>query len=165
MVSQNAKIELVADWLEKQIQDSSITDGTIWQQLALSKRSFYRLKPKAALLVDSRQSIRQKELENIKLHELKQGLKQGLKSKTERILNLQRQIDDIQSDLDRNQTFEYLVVQGTVQKVSRELMPTEKANLRRSIKYIQSEISKIEGDYAPKKIMDVTEDEVIIPGE
>lgn len=165
MVSQSAKIEKVADWLEKQVLDNSITDGTIWDNLGLSRTNFYRLKPKAMLLVDSRQSQRQKELENIKLQELTDAAKNGLKSKTERILNLQRQIDDIQSDLDRNQTFEYLVVQGTVQKVSRELMPTEKANLRRSIKYIQSEISKIEGDYAPKKIMDVTEDEVIIPGE
>jgi hypothetical protein len=151
------RLEKLADLLEKQVLDASLTDGRMWQELAVSERTFYRLKPKALQIIQT--------IEHTKTHEIKQAVKQGLKSKNERVLLLQKQVDDIQSELDADTTFEYIVVQGRIQKVVRPLTPTEKAHLRRSIKYIQSEISKIEGDYAPKKVLNIEPDTVLVPGE
>jgi hypothetical protein len=159
------RLEKLADLLEKQVLDASLTDGRMWQELAVSERTFYRLKPKALQILQKRTTQRQQAIEHTKTHEIKQAVKQGLKSKNERVLLLQKQVDDIQSELDADTTFEYIVVQGRIQKVVRPLTPTEKAHLRRSIKYIQSEISKIEGDYAPKKVLNIEPDTVLVPGE
>jgi hypothetical protein len=165
-MTQTIKVSKVADWLEKQVLDSSITDGTIWNKLKLSRSSFYRLKPKALELLGTRAGKAQKLLDDTKSHEIIEAAKNGLKSKTERVLYLQKQIEDIQHDLDLNQGKAiYLVVNGVVQKVQPDLCSTDKAFMRKTIKDIQSEISKIEGDYAPKKIEDVSKPTVLVPGE
>jgi translation elongation factor EF-Ts len=162
-MDQSAKLDKIADWLEKQILDSSITDGTIRDKLRLSKSTFYRLKPKAVELVNSRANTRQKAIEDTKTLQAIEAAINGVKTRNERVLNLQRQVDDMQSDLDKNQTVEYVVISGRVQKLVKELSATEKAYIRRSIKSVQAEISKIEGDYAPKKVEDVTNYQVIRP--
>lgn len=64
--------------------------------------------------------------------------KNGIKSKTERLMILQEQIDACLTDLDKPKLDIY-----------------EKVALRKTIKELQGEISKIEGDYATEKI-DVT---------
>ncbi len=60
MANEN-KIQAIADRLDKQVLDSSITDGTIWQDLAMSQRTFYRYKPKAMLLLYKRSTERQRQ--------------------------------------------------------------------------------------------------------
>lgn len=76
----------------------------------------------------------------------------GLKSKLERVINLQRQVDDIQKDLDSGITVDYVIISGKLQRVQKEMSVADKAYCRRVIKDIQSEISKIEGDYAETAI-------------
>lgn len=98
-----------------------------------------------------RQERRQRALDEQLVSEGLDAQKQGLKSKTERVLNLQKQIDDIQADLETGKTFDYYVIKGEIKRIAKDLTPLEKATLRRTIKDIQSEISKIEGDYAPTK--------------
>lgn len=68
------------------------------------------------------------------ISEAEKNAKNGLKSKAERLMILQDMIDDSLSDIKDD-----LVSLG------------EKVKLRRLIKDIQAEISKIEGDYAPEK--------------
>lgn len=63
-----------------------------------------------------------------------EAVKTGLKTKQERLLILQGQVDAILEDLS-----------------DPRLKPTDKAYLRKTLKDIQAEISKIEGDYAPVK--------------
>jgi ATP-dependent Lon protease len=63
-----------------------------------------------------------------------EAVKTGLKTKQERLLILQGQVDAILTDLK-----------------DEKLKATEKAYLRKTLKDIQAEISKIEGDYAPEK--------------
>lgn len=150
-MAENPKIELIADWLDKQAEDGTITDGRIWQQLAVSERTFYRLKPKAVLLQQKRAEIRQKEIERVNIAAARQAAKNGLKTKNDRVLNLQRQVDDIQADLDAGVLVDYVIIQGKVQKVNKEMNAETKAYLRKTMKDIQAEISKIEGDYAPTK--------------
>jgi hypothetical protein len=133
-MTNDRKIELLADWLEKQVVDSSITDGRIWQEMAVSERTFYRLKPKAAELMNMRLTERQKQAEATKVLETIEAAKNGLKTKTERVMILQNQVDEILIDLTDD-----------------EISLTAKAYLRKTLKDIQAEISKIEGDYAPTK--------------
>lgn len=165
MSTNDPRIEILADFIEQQAIDSKLTDGRIRQKMAVSERTLYRLKPKALALVNTRQLQRQKEIEATRTHEATEAAKKGLKSKTERVLNLQRQIDDIQKDLDNNATADYVVIGGKLQKVSKEIPATDRAFMRKTIKDIQAEISKIEGDYAPDKFEDVTKPTVILPGE
>ena len=63
-MSNEQKIIKIADWLEKQILDSTISDGTIRNNLKLSRTSFYRLKPKAVIEVNQRSQERQTHLGN-----------------------------------------------------------------------------------------------------
>lgn len=71
-----------------------------------------------------------------------------IKSKIERLDIYQKEIDNCLSDLDNGYTTE-LTPKGAL--VKRPLTISERAMLRKTIKDLQSEISKIEGDYAPTK--------------
>ncbi len=135
MENQN-KIEAVAEWLERQVLDSSINDGMIWQALAMSGRTFYRHKQKAMVLLSKRSMERQRHIEAMRLQNMKEALQTGLKSKLERVLILQTEVDGCLFDL-----------------YDTESLPiVEKVRLRMAIKELQSEISKIEGDYAASKL-------------
>lgn len=142
---------IIADWLEKQVSDSSITDGTIRNHLKLSKTTFYRLKSKASQELKRRLDIKQNVIEEIIVQETGNAQKEILKTKADRLLNLQKQIDDTQKDLDAGTTTRYITVDGSVKALEAKLSATEKAILRRTITQIQAEISKIEGDYAVPK--------------
>ena len=75
----------------------------------------------------------------------------GLKTKIEKQLHLQKQIDDIQSDIDRGIVEDYIVVGGKLQIVNKIMNAETKAMLRRTITNITSELNKMAGDYAPAK--------------
>lgn len=82
------------------------------------------------------------------------SLKNGLKSKTERLFILQKQIDDSILELEDGYTSELRYdpdVKGW-ENINRPMSVLEKKHLRGIIKDLQAEISKIEGDYAPTKL-------------
>lgn len=78
----------------------------------------------------------------------KEAVKIGLKSKFERLLILQKEVDNCTLDLDNGFTEE---LKSTGELLTRPITIQEKTALRNTIKNLQSEISKIEGDYAPTK--------------
>lgn len=150
-----SKIELLADWLERQVGDSSITDGSIWQALSMSGRTFYRLKSKAVALMDSRLTNRRKEVEQSKLQEEITAAVTVIKTKNERILILQNHVDAIQKEITENKTTDYMILSGKMVKVVKDITVTQRAYLRRTAKELQGEISKIQGDYAPNELRQV----------
>ena len=79
-------------------------------------------------------------------------LKQGLKSKFERTLNLQNQIEYLQKTRDENITTDVIVVSGKVQNVNRKLSIQEKVLIIREIKGLSALIGTNQGDPAPKEI-------------
>lgn len=79
---------------------------------------------------------------------VKTELKSGLKSKIERQLILQKQIDQCLSELDSGKVNGYDMLGNAYE---RELTIMERSQLRKTLKELQSEISKMEGDYAPIK--------------
>lgn len=135
-----AKIELLAGWLERQLADNTISDGRIWQEMTVSERTFYRLKPKATALLNTRLQERQKIVEATRTQETVAAALNGLKTKNERVLLYQKLVDEALLDLG-----------------GKKLDVYEKVALRKNIKDLQAEISKIEGDYAPDKVEDVTQ--------
>jgi hypothetical protein len=73
-----------------------------------------------------------------------EAVKQGLKTKNERLLIYQSQVDNMLLELETKQCYDD---EGNMRAMTqRELNDT-----RKTLQVIQSEISKIEGDYAPTK--------------
>ena len=101
--------------------------------------------------------IEQDEIINRKSIEYKsneiEAFKTQIRSKTERLISYQVQIEHIEKELVTGKTKELISFKdGKAQMVDRDLTVFEKNSLRKTLKELQAEISKIEGDYAPKQI-------------
>lgn len=81
--------------------------------------------------------------------------KEGLKSKSERLLLLQNQVDELKLEIANNKMHFHSFADGQIVTGTRSMNSLERAKISEVIKSIQAEISKIEGDYAPMK-QDVT---------
>lgn len=92
-----------------------------------------------------------KAAEDIMLSEVGEAVKKGLKSKFERIMILQDEIDKCLHELYGEGVDNYADFGGSRKNVKKQLTVFEKVKLRQTINMLQSEISKIEGDYAPEK--------------
>lgn len=79
------------------------------------------------------------------------AVKSGLKKKIDRLLLLQENIGKILREIDNNKCEETKLINGTPITYERQLTPNERATLHRTLKELQAEISKIEGDYAPQE--------------
>lgn len=87
-------------------------------------------------------------------NELK-GLERGVKTKTQRVLILQKQVSECIFELEQG-----------VSASGVELDTYEKVALRKTIRELQAEISKIEGDYAAtKQEVNISGYDIIIPGD
>lgn len=101
------------------------------------------------------------EKERVSLEMEGEAVKMGLKTKIGRVLILQKQIEEIQKELNAGECEDIKVIKGEPKKFKRPLLPLEKSAMRRNIKDLQAEISKIEGDYAPIKQDHTTQGEKI----
>ena len=79
-----------------------------------------------------------------------EAAKNGLKSKIEKQVHIQRLIDSIQTDID-NGFYETIAGSVNPQILQIALSPMEKAALGKTIKDLYAELNKMEGDYAPTK--------------
>jgi uncharacterized protein YaaR (DUF327 family) len=114
----------------------------------LSERSFNKYWKQANTIhSEQRETINNAKLTTT-IEEEKEAVKIGLKSKFERLLILQNEVDNCKKDLENGFTEE---LKSDGQLLSRPITIQEKTALRNTIKNLQSEISKIEGDYAPTK--------------
>ena len=84
-----------------------------------------------------------------------ESIKTGLKSKLDRLMFYQNQIDEMQKQLTGASRFMFIVGNKPVASHNSKgdfILPLEKQNdIRKAIKEYQTEISKIEGDYAITK--------------
>lgn len=80
-----------------------------------------------------------------------EAVKKGLKTKNERLAILQTQIEKSINELEDDLTTDIYYFKGEPTEFERPLTVAEKSKLRQVIKELQSEISKIEGDYAAVK--------------
>lgn len=80
-----------------------------------------------------------------------EGVEKHIRSKHERILILQNQIELSLQELQTNIGEGYYLQKKKVVEYKRPLSPFERSTIRKTIRELQAEISKIEGDYAPIK--------------
>ena len=114
-------------------------ERTFWTKWKSAKNEY-------DILLEERQiaknnTIVSKDIENIS---------NGLNSKSERLLNLQNQVNDINSMLLSGITPDTIIDSKTLTSVDieRRITYIERAQLMKVLKELQAEISKIEGDYA-----------------
>lgn len=89
--------------------------------------------------------------EQISISEDVKAFKEGIRSKSERLFILQNLIDDCLTDLAEGKTNDIYYKGGKPVDYRRKMTNTEHNQTRRTLKDLQAEISKIEGDYAPAK--------------
>jgi RNA polymerase-interacting CarD/CdnL/TRCF family regulator len=118
------------------------TERTFWTKWKLAQSEYQ-------ILIEKRN----KQIDNITTQQTINDVSNGLKTKSERLMNLQRQADDIQRMLDHNITPDIVKSPKQLEymEIERKLTYVERATLMKSLRDLQSEISKIEGDYAPTK--------------
>lgn len=145
------KAGLIAYWLEKQLLDPTIKDKTIWDSLGLTRSTFYRIKPKADVILKDILAKRRSEAELLVSADSKRAVKKGIKTRHERILILQEECNAIKKELKENKDVGHIIVSGTIKSVPKKMDAHTRAYLRRTLRELQAEISKIEGDYAPEK--------------
>lgn len=100
-----------------------------------------------AQAIDHAVKQRQGLIESVKTEQTIVAVKNGLKSKTDRVLTLQRQIDSIQKELEDNIDPGYIVIGGKPQKINKEIAMRDRALMRKVLRELQAEVSKLEGDY------------------
>ena len=85
------------------------------------------------------------------INEEVKAVKIGLKSKIDRLLILQKLVDECLEQLTTKQCNDTIIVEGTVKNIKRLMNQRELNDTRKTLQSLQSEISKIEGDYAVAK--------------
>jgi hypothetical protein len=94
----------------------------------------------------------QKEADNVIIQSTKNNALNSVKTKTQRLEVYQKQIDNTITEIENGTTEDTIFVSGAPKKIIRKHTVNEVAILRRTLRDLQSEISKIEGDYAPTKM-------------
>jgi molecular chaperone DnaK (HSP70) len=135
---QQTRISTIAKELAngKERADILAKYGKKWQ---ISSRSVDRLIEKAREQAQTLRNLAEKTANDTLVAETIDAVKSGLKTKAERLMILQKQIDCSESELESGKSN------------GKHLTVLEKVALRKVLKELQSEISKIEGDYAPIK--------------
>ena len=129
-----------AEILRKYAKKWQIAERTIDRYLKPAKEIAKKLSNKA-----------NKAAEDVYVSETVEAAKSGLKSKFDRVMILQGQCSQIENELIANVSTDYIVISGKLQRVVKEIPVTDRAYLRKTLKDLQAEISKIEGDYAAVK--------------
>lgn len=103
---------------------------------------------KAKTKAEEYQKRLNEEKERVSIGEEIKAVKQGLKTKIDRLFILQNQVEDILERLKNGKHTQEVYRDGKVSKYERFLTPKEVAGYNKTLKELQSEISKMEGDYA-----------------
>jgi hypothetical protein len=93
---------------------------------------------------------RETKLNDVTIKENIETLSNGLKTKSQRLINLQNQVDEINGMLLSGITPDTIIDAKTLTSVDieRRITYIERAQLMKALRDLQGEISKIEGDYA-----------------
>jgi|688.fasta_scaffold640148_2 hypothetical protein len=92
-----------------------------------------------------------KSLSDIAISQKVEALKSGLKSKYDRLIELQKQVESLEVELKNNIMIVHTFSDGQLIQGIRPINALEKASINKTIKEIRAEISKLEGDYPATK--------------
>lgn len=119
------------------------------KKFKLSVNMIDRYIAEAKKLTEKANRVKEQAIENAIVDEAVKAVKIGLKTKYDRAMILQEQVEASIAELKKGKTSYY---DAGGNKCERELTVNEKAIIRKTIKELQAEISKMEGDYAPNKV-------------
>ena len=144
------------EWILEELKKAPLLSyGEMWQKYGSewhkSERTFARDWEQAQNQLEAYQKKVQKEKEAVSIEIEKEAVKNGLKTKIERLLTLQKHIQHIEQELEKGECEDIKFVKGEPKKMKRPLLPLEKSAMRKNIQELQAEISQIEGDYATAK--------------
>lgn len=147
--------ELLKIEIEKLFDEGIVTPENVWKRMetnfAIGKprvnRAYHRYHSEWAKSKD-------KSISDVRQENDKEAAKNGLKSKTERVMFYQNEIERMEAQLKGEVKFNFIL--GLSIKASHTgdvfMLPIQVQNeIRRTIQSYQSEISKLEGDYAAAK--------------
>ena len=147
--------QIIVDAIIKEIEQGKTraqTLGKIGKKWEISRTTFDRHWKTANDTQKERQARASKAADKAYIETKAESVKTGLKSKLEKQLHIQEQINAIQSDIDRGILEDYVVLGGKLQTVNKIMNAETKAYLRKTIKELYAELNKMEGDYATNKI-------------
>jgi len=84
------------------------------------------------------------------------AVKEGLRSKMDRLLLLQELVDECLLNLTTGNCNDFYIFEGKQKEFTRKMTQREINDTRKTLQTLQSEISKIEGDYASIKNENIT---------
>lgn len=125
--------------------------GKYGQKWAKGKTTFDKDWKQAQAELQTYQNKVQTEKERVSIATEVKAVKQGLKTKIERLLNYQNLVDDCLKDLAEGMTNDIMFKNGEPKQYRRKMTIAEYNQTRKTLKELQSEISKIEGDYSPER--------------
>lgn len=140
-------------WILEELKKSPLLSyGDMFAKYSLNfaktKRTFDKDWKQAKEELQIYQNKIQTEKEKVSIEIEKEAVKQGLKTKIDRLFILQNQVEDILERLKNGKHTQEVYRDGKVSKYERFLTPKEVAGYNKTLKELQSEISKMEGDYA-----------------
>ena len=160
MVNKQVYIDFIIDCFGKGVIERGEVMAKFGEMWQTPPRTFDRYFKKAK----EAYSEQRKEINDAKMStaiEMEvEAVRSEINSKLDRLRILQKEIEDCVKELESGITTQTFVIDGSTTDHTRSLTVAEKVALRKAIKELQSEISKIEGDYAP--IQNQTETKIIL---
>lgn len=117
-----------------------------------TEQTFSKDWKKAKVELKAYQNKLQAEKERVSIATEVEAVKQGLKTKIDRLFILQNLVDNCLKDLSEGMTNDVIVFEGEPKQYRRKMTVSEYNQTRKTLKDIQAEISKMEGDYAKNQI-------------
>ncbi len=151
MAKSESYISFISDLLKTGIVERKKVLAKFVKKWQVSDRTFDRAWKTAQEKHSDYINTLQKEKDIISTELEKESLKNGLKPKILRQLHLQSQIDKLQGILDKGK-ITIIVGKRTPKRVTIDMPPSEIAQLTKVIRELHSELSKMDGSYAPAKI-------------
>ena len=150
MTTKEARIKWI---FEKMVASPLLSSGDLFtlylkENKPITERTFHKYLKEARKEFEAYQKKVQKEKEAVSIEVEKEAIKKGLKTKIERLLILQNEVDKIIREIENGYCMDKIVLDGIPTCIMRPLRPMEISAMRKNIKELQAEISKIEGDYA-----------------
>ena len=148
--NEQTQIDFIVDCLRKGEQRKTILGkfGKKWE--SVSRTTFDRRLRQAETNLQGEQQRIQATAEQEVAKEV-EVRKSKIMTSIERQEFLQKQINDIQDEIDRGVLEEYIVVGGKLQVVNKIMNAESKAYLRKTMKDLLTELNKMDGSYAAIK--------------
>ena len=128
----------------------------------LTKQTFNKFWKIANTMYSEQREAINKEILSTSIAVEKEAVKKALKTKFERLMILQKLVDECLEQLVTGKCNDTIIQGETIKNIKRLMNQRELNDTRKTLQSLQSEISKIEGDYAPNKLDISTENPIPI---